>query len=38
MFISGGENVYPTEVEEAISSFPGVLEAAVVGRSRSNLG
>ncbi len=31
MFISGGENVYPREVEDAIESFPGVLMAAVIG-------
>ena len=31
MIISGGENVYCTEVEEAIYSHPAVLEAAVFG-------
>jgi long-chain acyl-CoA synthetase len=32
MIVSGGENVYSTEVEHAIASFPGVREVAVVGR------
>jgi long-chain acyl-CoA synthetase len=31
MIISGGENVYSTEVEEALYSHPAVLEAAVFG-------
>jgi len=31
MFISGGENVYPAEIEAALASFPGMTEAAVIG-------
>jgi len=31
MFISGGENVYPPEVEEIITEHPAVAEAVVVG-------
>lgn len=31
MFISGGENVYPPEVEQVLRSHPRVLEAAVIG-------
>lgn len=31
MFISGGENVFPAEVENALCAHPAVLEAAVIG-------
>ena len=31
MIISGGENVYSTQVEAAIHTHPAVLEAAVIG-------
>lgn len=31
MIISGGENVYPREIEDALMACPGVLEVAVIG-------
>jgi long-chain acyl-CoA synthetase len=31
MIISGGENVYPREIEEVLYRHPAVLEAAVIG-------
>ncbi|HKQ81525.1 MAG TPA: AMP-binding protein [Steroidobacteraceae bacterium] len=31
MYISGGENVYPAEIEAALGEHPGIAECAVVG-------
>ena len=31
MYISGGENVYPAEVEQVLFHHPGVLDVAVIG-------
>jgi len=38
MFISGGENVYPAEVENAIYELPQISEAAVIGVEDDNWG
>lgn len=38
MIISGGENIYPAEVEVAIASHPAVREVAVFGVSDSKFG
>ena len=31
MIVTGGENVYSAEVENAIASYPGVAQVAVIG-------
>jgi acyl-CoA synthetase (AMP-forming)/AMP-acid ligase II len=38
MIITGGENVYPAEVENALLSHPGVRDAAVIGVPDSKWG
>ncbi len=38
MFISGGENVYPAEVERVLQMHPSIEEVAVVGVSDSQWG
>jgi malonyl-CoA/methylmalonyl-CoA synthetase len=38
LIISGGFNLYPREVEEVLATFPGVREAAVVGRPHADWG
>ena len=38
MYISGGENVYPAEIENVLTRHPAVLEAAVVGVPDSQWG
>jgi fatty-acyl-CoA synthase len=38
MYISGGENVYPAEIENALHQHPEVVEAAVIGVSDTRWG
>lgn len=33
MIISGGENIYPAELENVLGSHEGILEAAIIGRT-----
>jgi fatty-acyl-CoA synthase len=38
MIVSGGENIYPKEVEDTLHEHPSVTSAAVVGASDSRWG
>lgn len=38
LIITGGFNVYPKEVEEAIDALPGVIESAVIGLQHPDFG
>jgi len=38
MIISGGENIYPAELESVLAESPDILEAAVVGRDDARWG
>jgi malonyl-CoA/methylmalonyl-CoA synthetase len=38
LIITGGLNVYPVEVEEALDAVPGVLESAVIGLPHPDFG
>ncbi|HBO3620484.1 FadD3 family acyl-CoA ligase [Pseudomonas aeruginosa] len=38
MFINGGFNVYPAEIEQVILGYPGVAQAAVIGIPDERLG
>lgn len=38
IYISGGENIHPSEIEKVLYLFPGMIEAAVVGIEDPNWG
>jgi acyl-CoA synthetase (AMP-forming)/AMP-acid ligase II len=38
MIISGGENIYPAEIENVLLTHPGIREAAVIGRPSERWG
>ena len=38
MIISGGENIYCAEVENVLAGHPAIVEVAVIGRSRREVG
>ncbi len=38
LILRGGENIYPTEIEQALDEHPAVTECAVIGVQHSDLG
>jgi len=38
MIVSGGENVFPAEVEDLVSGHPGVIEATAIGVDDQDFG
>jgi len=38
IIISGGENIYPAEIERVLAQIPGIKESAVVGRKHAKWG
>jgi len=38
MIISGGENIYPAEIENVLLQYPGVRDAAVIGQASARWG
>ena len=38
MIVSGGENVFPAEVEDLLASHPDIVEAAVIGVADEEFG
>jgi len=38
LILRGGENIYPTEVEQCVDECPGVAECAVLGAPHADLG
>jgi malonyl-CoA/methylmalonyl-CoA synthetase len=38
LIITGGSNVYPVEIEEALDALPGILESAVIGLPHADFG